>query len=46
MSNEKQGPPMAEEGPGRRLSDEAIDWLVRLGSGRATPKDRLATETR
>ena len=42
MSNEKQGPPMAEEGPGRRLSDEAIDWLVRLGSGRATPKDRLA----
>jgi transmembrane sensor len=33
---------MAEDGPGRRLSDEAIDWLVRLGSGRATPTDRLA----
>jgi transmembrane sensor len=42
MSDEKQGPRMAEDGPGRRLSDEAIDWLVRLGSGRATPKDRLA----
>jgi len=26
----------------RRLSDEAIDWLVRLASGRATPRDRLA----
>jgi transmembrane sensor len=25
-----------------RLSDEAIDWLVRLSSGRATPRDRLA----
>ena len=34
------------EGRGRRrpnrLSDEAIDWLVRLSSGRATAKDRLA----
>jgi transmembrane sensor len=26
----------------RRLSDEAIDWLVRLGSGRAGPSERLA----
>jgi transmembrane sensor len=42
MSDEKQGPRTATDGPGRRLSDEAIDWLVRLGSGRATPKDRLA----
>ena len=42
MSDEKQGPRAAADGPGRRLSDEAIDWLVRLGSGRATPKDRLA----
>ena len=42
MSDEKQGPRTAADGPGRRLSDEAIDWLVRLGSGRATPKDRLA----
>lgn len=42
MSDEKHGPKTAEDGPGRRLSDEAIDWLVRLGSGRATPKDRLA----
>jgi transmembrane sensor len=33
---------MAEDGPGRRLSDEAIDWLVRLGSGQATPTARLA----
>lgn len=41
MADEKQGPSKAEDGPGRRLSDEAIDWLVRLGSGRATPKDRL-----
>jgi transmembrane sensor len=42
MSEEKQGPLMAEDGAGRRLSDEAIDWLVRLGSGRATATDRLA----
>jgi transmembrane sensor len=42
MSDEKQRPRTAEDGPGRRLSDEAIDWLVRLGSGRATPKDRSA----
>lgn len=42
MSDEKQGPSKAEDGPGRRLSDEAIDWLARLGSGHATPKDRLA----
>ena len=41
MSDEKQGPRAAEDEPSRRLSDEAIDWLVRLGSGRATPKDRL-----
>lgn len=41
MSDEKQGPRTAEDRPGRRLSDEAIDWLVRLGSGRATPKERL-----
>jgi transmembrane sensor len=41
MSEEKQGPLVAEDGAGRRLSDEAIDWLVRLGSGRATAKDRL-----
>ena len=33
-----------QESPQRdaRLSDEAIDWLVRLSSGRATPRDRLA----
>ncbi|MPZ32173.1 MAG: DUF4880 domain-containing protein [Rhodospirillales bacterium] len=42
MSDEKQGPRTAEDGQGRRLSDEAIDWLVRLSSGRATPKDRAA----
>jgi transmembrane sensor len=42
MSGEKQGPRTATDEPGRRLSDEAIDWLVRLGSGRATSKDRLA----
>lgn len=28
--------------PSVALSDEAIDWLVRLSSGRASPKDRLA----
>jgi transmembrane sensor len=38
MSEEKEKP--AE--PDVALSDEAIDWLVRLSSGRATPKDRLA----
>ncbi len=42
MSEEKQGPLMAGDGAGRRLSDEAIDWLVRLGSGHATATDRLA----
>lgn len=42
MSEEKHGPRRAEDGPARRLSDEAIDWLARLGSGRATPTDRLA----
>lgn len=42
MSEEKQGPLMAGDGAGRRLSDEAIDWLVHLGSGRATAQDRLA----
>ena len=39
MSEEKQGL-AAADGAGRRLSDEAIDWLVRLGSGRATAEDR------
>lgn len=35
---------MSDEGekPGTALSDEAIDWMVRLSSGRATPSDRLA----
>ena len=35
---------MSDQGekPGSALSDEAIDWLVRLSSGRATPRDRLA----
>ena len=42
MSDEKQGPGRASDAVGRRLSDEAIERLVRLGSGRATPKDRLA----
>jgi transmembrane sensor len=39
MSEEKEGPAAP---PGVALSDEAIDWLVRLGSGRAIAKDRLA----
>lgn len=39
MSGEKERP---EAAPSIALSDEAIDWLVRLSSGRATPKDRLA----
>lgn len=35
---------MSDEGerPGTALSDEAIDWMVRLSSGRATSGDRLA----
>lgn len=35
---------MSDEGekPSTALSDEAIDWMVRLSSGRATPQDRLA----
>ena len=41
MSEEKQGL-AAEDGAGRRLSDQAIDWLVLLNSGRATPEDRDA----
>jgi transmembrane sensor len=41
MSEEKQGS-AADDGAGRRLSDEAIDWLVRLGAGRATAADRQA----
>jgi transmembrane sensor len=39
MSGEKERP---EAVPSIALSDEAIDWLVRLSSGRATAKDRLA----
>lgn len=39
MSEKKERP---EAAPSLALSDEAIDWLVRLSSGRATPKDRLA----
>lgn len=38
MSEEKEKP----AAPDVALSDEAIDWLVRLSSGRATPRDRLA----
>ncbi|WP_422018271.1 FecR family protein [Reyranella sp.] len=35
---------MSDEGenPGGTLSDEAIDWLVRLSSGHATSSDRFA----
>lgn len=42
MSDEGEKPGAARTAPGSTLSDEAIDWLVRLSSGRATPKDRLA----
>jgi transmembrane sensor len=39
MSGEMERP---EAAPSIALSDEAIDWLLHLSSGRATPKDRLA----
>lgn len=38
MSEEKK---RREAAPGVAASDEAIDWLVHLSSGRATPNDRL-----
>lgn len=41
MSDSEQRPPVALAADVSR-SDEAIDWLVRLSSGRASPKDRLA----
>lgn len=41
MSDSEHRPPVTIASAVSR-SDEAIDWLVRLSSGRASPKDRLA----
>lgn len=42
MPNPEERRPAVPATPDVSLSDEAIEWLVRLSSGRASPKDRLA----
>ena len=42
MSDPELNRPAAPAASDVSKSDEAIEWLVRLSSGRATPKDRLA----